>query len=166
MRKRHFTDFIKHCIKIAFIVKPYNAVTVFHNRKNRCFHKAVSKDEFSAFSCFFARTCKNLPLVCIVLIEKKELNNCSRTYLHTVNTGRQNSCIIENQAVAFPEIIKDIIKMLMLDIACFFIENQQTGCVARFNRALSNQFFRQIVKKIAFFHHKTSNFLMFPEHWY
>ena len=104
----------------------YNTVTVFHNGKYGCFHKTVTENELCSLSRLFTRTGKNLPLVSIMLIKKQELNNSTCSDLDTVHTGRKNSCIVKNETIARIQIVKNIIKMLMLNFTACFIKNKQT----------------------------------------
>ena len=70
--------------------------------------------------------------------------------LRTVQTRRNNVGIVKHQHIAGLKIIYQIIKMLMLNFAGLFVNNQQTRMVARLHRMLSNQLLWQLIIKISY----------------
>ena len=110
-------------------------------------------------ACLFTGTCDNLPDVVALVVKKKELDHRACVYPCAVKARGKNLGVVENKAVAGLDILRDIMKNIVLDGARFLVEHHESRTVARLGGMLCNEFLRQVVKEIAFFHYFSSAFV-------
>ena len=70
--------------------------------------------------------------------------------LNAVQTRRNNAGIVKYQHVAGTQVIRQIVKMTVLQSAAFLIHHQQARMVAGLHRVLRNQLLRQLIIKICY----------------
>lgn len=88
-------------------------------------------------ACLFAGTCDNLPDVIALVVKKKELDHRACVYPCAVKARGKNLGVVENKAVAGLDILRDIMKNIVLDGARFLsstmsleLSRGSAGCCA------------------------------------
>ena len=69
--------------------------------------------------------------------------------------------VIEDEAVALPQIIQHIVKMTVLECSGFPVQHQHPGMIPRFDRLLRDTILGKLIKKVLFFHRVCLSFLLF-----
>ena len=111
-------------------------------------HGAALKRERGADLCTLARTCKCFPYVVTAIFQKQKFNVRAGLVFNAVNTRRQNTGIVEYKTIARIQILRDVVKMSVLDLTGCFVQHHQARSVTRFNRRLGDKFFRKLKIKI------------------
>ena len=155
-RKRHLSDFIKHVINIAFVLKSYYSVSLFNYINNFRFKKASA--EYKPFSDFgmFARTYKNFPYVKILLFKKKKFYRRMGVFSFADKPCRNNTGIVQYKKISRFQKVYNIIKMLVFNFTGFSVKMHKPGMVALIRRMLRNKLFRKVKIKITCFHQITN----------
>ena len=93
-----------------------------------------------------------LPGILSPVNKQQHLTGTAARQTLTQKSGRKHSGIVEDQAVAGMQILRQIKKMPVLPGAAFFIQHQQTRGIPLFNRCLGDQLLWEIKIKITCFH--------------
>ena len=153
----HFSEHLGRCIYEGLYVGEDSgienvefcqSVTALKYIRNLGRKNSVTEGKVRARLGSFARSRDTFPYISAPVGEKEEFNSCSRTVLNAENTGRENTGVIQNQAVALTELVKNIVKMPMLNIPAYPVHNHEPRGVSRLDRVLCNQLFGQIIEKI------------------
>ena len=158
MRQRHLAYLIEQFKEHSVICEFCKAVAV-RQDVNNLGEEHIMEGEPMTLASLFAWTRDNLPDVVALVVEKKELDHRTRVYPCAVKARGKHLCVVENKAVSGLNILRDITKNIVLDGASFFVEHHESRTVARLGGMLCNEFLRQVVKEIAFFHYFSSAFV-------
>lgn len=118
MRQRHLAYLIKQLKEYAVICELSKAVAVRQN-VNNLGKEHIMEGEPMTLACLFAGTCDNLPDVVALVVKKKELDHRACVYPCAVKARGKNLGVVENKAVAGLDILRDIMKNIVLDGARF-----------------------------------------------
>lgn len=136
MRQRHLAYLIEQFKEYAVICELSKAVAVRQN-VNNLGEEHIMEGEPMTLACLFTGTCDNLPDVVALVVEKKELDHRTGVYPCAVKARGKNLCVVENKAVAGLDILRDIMKNIVLDGARFLsstmsleLSRGSAGCCA------------------------------------
>ena len=139
-RERHISYLFENIFKDAVKSKFYIADSLVFEVCD--FTRHLSEVEFRADFKFFCGTRNTFPRIVIQTLEQKHFGivflrffcprkSCSK------NSRGNNLCIIDNQYVAFFEIIAQIVKMSVLYMSVIFVIDKHSRGISRLERRLS-----------------------------
>ena len=147
----HFAEAVQNFEKNSPIQEAYDAVPVRQHGFNHCTEFTGPEDDFSAFTEPSARTAEALPAISAKVPQKNQFR-CAPACPVAQQPGGENSGIIDDQAVAFPQQRRQFVKHAVCQRSALPVEAKQPGMIAFWNRSLRDQFRRKIIVKVGFFH--------------
>ncbi len=112
--------------------------------------RAVLHAQFSAYTQTLAAY-QCLPIQAIPTAKKQQLDPPSG-YFSSVDAGRDDARLVQNQQIARTQIFADLPKDTVLDLAGVAMQHQQARRIARLDRRLGDEGFRQVVIEIGSVH--------------
>ena len=140
-RQRHFAQFIQNIFKNTFVIEFNDTVAAFNGFQHFRCQSAVTKGNFITRTSLFTGTYQYFPCVNAFPHQKEHFNMRASAYTFSMKSGRQYSCIIDNQTISRFQIFFDIPKMFMGNRFCILVSHQQSGRRTIFQRFLGDQFF-------------------------
>ena len=158
-RQRHLAQPIQHLQKNTLVEKPHPPVAVRQLLRDLRRQLAVAEGHPCALAQLLARTDKAFPHVVAPVDEQQDLTGAAARYAVSQQAGGQHSGIVEDQAVAGMQILRQVEEMPVLRGAGGLIQHQQPGGVPLCDRGLCDQLRRQVKIEIMGLHLYISHFL-------
>lgn len=147
-RQRHLPELIQNLLEDAFIAELDQTVPVLHDLQNLAGQEPVAEREDRAGTALFSRLHKGLPDVVLSALEKQDLDLPLGAFAHAEKTGGDHAGVVQDQAVARMQEIRDLLEYMMGDLTGRFIQDHQPGGAAVIERILGDQFLRQFIIKV------------------
>ena len=139
-RGRHLTDLIEKAVEIAVIVEFDQTSAEFRLIQ----HFAVTvlcEFDLYAGQRLTARVHEDFPCIIALRREEQHLHLAAGILLLAIEARRNDFRVIEDENIAFADLVQDITEMVMLPLPRLLINHHQAAGVTRLCRFLSNQFF-------------------------
>ena len=150
-RKRHLAEALEQLEEDPLIVELHQAVAALLLGRDRRGERAVAEREFSTGMQLSARLGKAFPDAAAFVLQKQQLHGSARRHAVAEQARGQHARIVHHKAVARLQVVHDIIKMPVLQLAGLPVEHHQAGAVAPLQRCLCDELLRQIIVKITGF---------------
>ena len=147
-RQRHLADLLENGVEVAVIGKPHDSAAVVRDVGHGACEPSIAKGKDGARFRPLARLAEALPEVQFSLLQQQELDDRSRLLLDPVDAGRQDAGVVQDEAVAGTQIVEDVRKMTVFDLAGDPVEMEHARGIALPERCLGNQFFRQFIPEV------------------
>ena len=143
----HFAQPLQYLQEDALVVEFHHPVAVLLHLTHGGSQLAVPEGYGVALPHFAPGLAQAFPLLVPQIPQQQHLYRAAGgTMPH--QPGGQHPGVVEHQAVAGVQIVDNVIKMLVGNLAGFPVQHHQPGAVPLFQGSLGNQFFRQIIIKI------------------
>ena len=138
--QRHSAESLQDFKENAFIQKPHDPVPARGSFLHDGLKLSIAEKNVLARLCFSAGAGETLPAIIAEIPKKNKLDSTARRPCPD-EPRREDTGIVENKAVPFPQEIRKIVEMPMLHAAGVFIQTEQAGFVPLFQRCLGDKFF-------------------------
>ena len=124
--------------KDPFIMKLQDLIAVFDRIDDCRRQSAVPEGQLRSGACLFPRARQALPFAVSEIAQEHDLHGAARA-ARSHQARRQNTRVIQHEAITLLQKRRKIVKVLMLDCSRISIQYQESGCVALFKRGLRDQ---------------------------
>ena len=122
-RQRHLADLVKNSVEIPLIREFDQTVSILYDFQYFGSHESVAKGKAISGLGTFAGAGQYLPNVVPFRGKKQKFHPCPRSLFDAVYSGGKNAGIVQNQTVVWVQIIDDVIKMPVLNLTAFLVQN-------------------------------------------
>ena len=138
VRKRHLPDSVENFIEIPVVSEFCKTVAIIDYINDFRFQFPSAERKACSRFCAAPRPSQDFPCVAFLMIQEKKLYFCSGSFLDSVKPRRQNTRIIQNEAVVRIQAVYNIVKMLVSKFPRLFVQGKQPRRIPRFYRRLRN----------------------------
>ena len=135
-------------------MKLHDAVPALDALQHRGLEFPVAEEQLGPGLRFSARAAETFPFALAQIAQQDQLHGAAAAAA-AKQPRRQHAGIVEHQTVALVQIGGQIVKMPMLDLTRFPVQDEQPRMVALRDRGLRDQLFGEVERKVRFFHRGT-----------
>ena len=163
-RQGHLAQPLQHLQKDALIFEPHQPVAVRQLLHDLCRQLSVAEGHPCALPQLLSRTDKALPHVVAPIDEQQNFAGAAAGLPMPQQTRRQHPGIVQDQAVAGVQILRQVVEMPVLHRAGALVQHQKAGAVPPLQRRLGDQLLWKIKIEIMCFHVASLVYLRFACH--
>src|SRR5574344_371475 len=125
-RKRYSAGFVQNFLPDAVIVESDYAVAVVKDLLAFGLKYIFYENHFAAFSYFLAGARERLPMVVVDSLQEQKLYRTSGVSAAAEKSGRNYSCVVNNEHVAFVKIFRKVREMPVFCLSGVLVEHQKS----------------------------------------
>ena len=138
-RERHHAQFFENFQKDAFVMETNETVAAV--RQNILYgggQLAFAKAQLGADTAFLARTGQTFPYTVALIRQQNQLNRITGVLADAQQTSRNDAGIVENQRVSGTQVLRQIVKMSVLNGTGVLVQCQHARSISLVERRLCN----------------------------
>ena len=98
--QRHLAQLIQHFLKNALVFELNQSISLLDHIHYRSNQFSVTEGNYRARLCFLSGLHQGLPDIIFLSFQQKHLDACTGPFLHSVESGRNHSGVIDHQTVS------------------------------------------------------------------
>ena len=150
----HFSQSVQHLQKNALVLEMHQPVAAGQLFGDLGGELPISEGDTGAGAQFLTGPHQTFPRVLTPVNEQQDLTGSAAGEPMTQQSGRENTGVIEDQTVAGPQIVRQIVEVAMFPCTGILIQHQQAGGIPPGNGGLGNKLLGEFKIKITGFHRK------------
>ena len=151
-RQGHLPQTFQHLQEDPLVFKAHQTVSALQLCCHLGSELTVAKCEPGARLHLPSRPHQTLPGLLSPVDEQQHLTGAAAGQPLAQQAGRQHPGVVQNQAVAWVQKIRQFVKMMMPHLAAGPIQGHETGRIPPLDRRLGNKFLGKFIKEITCFH--------------
>ena len=151
-RQGHFAKPLQYLQEDALVLKPHQPVAVgqlVHDLRGQL---PVAEGYPCALPQLFAGPHQAFPHVIAFVDEQQYLASTAARHTVSQQPGRQHTGVIQDQAVAGAQVLRQVVEMTVLRLPCRLVQHQQPRTVPPLQRGLGDKLRRQLEIEIMGLH--------------
>ena len=124
-RQRHLAQPIQHLQENALVGKAHQPIAVRQLLRDLCCQLAIAEGDLGAGAQLLPRPHQTLPHVAAAVDEQQYLAHAAPRHAMTQQPRRQDAGIVQNQAVAGPQVLRQVKEVPVLCGTGLLIQHQQ-----------------------------------------
>ena len=151
-RQGHFAKPLQYLQEDALVLKPHQPVAVrqlIHDLRRQL---PVAEGYPCALPQLLAGPHQAFPNIVALVDEQQDLARTAARHTVSQQPGRQHPGVVQDQAVAGVQILRQVVKMTVLRLPCRLVQHQQPRTVPPLQRGLGDELRRQLKIEIMGLH--------------